>query len=105
MYNESVPNRSSPPAILLRESYRKDGRVKKRTLANLSKLPATAIETLRRVLGGEKLVSLRLAGETPMNTGRKRVARVEVPRRLASTVTPSVSGRSPAAPSERSCRV
>ena len=54
MYIESVPNRSSPPAILLRESYRQDGRVKKRTLANLSKLPATAIETLRRVLRGEK---------------------------------------------------
>ena len=57
MYIESVPNRSSPPAILLRESYRQDGRVKKRTLANLSKLPATAIETLRRVLRGEKLVN------------------------------------------------
>ena len=57
MYIESVPNRSSPPAILLRESYRQDGRVKKRTLANLSKLPAAAIETLRRVLRGEKLVN------------------------------------------------
>ena len=57
MYIESVPNRSSPPAILLRESYRKDGRVKKRTLANLSKLPAAAIETLRRVLRGETLVN------------------------------------------------
>ncbi|MCY3845856.1 MAG: IS1634 family transposase, partial [Acidobacteria bacterium] len=57
MYIESVPNRSSPPAILLRESYRKDGHVKKRTLANLSKLPAAAIETLRRVLRGEKLVN------------------------------------------------
>ena len=57
MYIESVPNRSSPPAILLRESYRKDGRVMKRTLANLSKLPAAAIETLRRALRGEKLVN------------------------------------------------
>ena len=57
MYIESVPNRSSPPAILLRESYRKDGHVKKRTLANLSKLPAAAIETLRRVLRGETLVN------------------------------------------------
>ena len=57
MYIESVPNRSSPPAILLRESFRQDGRVKKRTLANLSKLPAAAIETLRRVLRGEKLVN------------------------------------------------
>ena len=61
MYIESVPNRSSPPAILLRESYRKDGHVKKRTLANLSKLPAAAIETLRRVLRGETLVNPREA--------------------------------------------
>ena len=36
MYIESVLNRSSPPAILLRESYRQAGKVKKRTLANLS---------------------------------------------------------------------
>ena len=57
MYVESVPNRSSPPAILLRESYREDGRVKKRILANLSKLPAAAIEALRRVLRGEQLVN------------------------------------------------
>ena len=56
MYIESVPNRSSPPAVLLRESYRDGGRVKKRTLANLSKLPATAIEALRRILRGERLV-------------------------------------------------
>ena len=56
MYIESVPNRSSPPAVLLRESYRDGGRVKKRTLANLSKLPTTAIEALRRILRGERLV-------------------------------------------------
>ena len=56
MYIESVPNRSSPPAILVRESFRENGRVKKRTLANLSKLPAAAVDTLRRVLRGEKLV-------------------------------------------------
>lgn len=37
MYIESVPNRNSPPAVLLRESYRDNGTVKKRTLANLSK--------------------------------------------------------------------
>ena len=39
MYVETVPNRSSPPAILLRESYRQSGKVKKRTLANLSQWP------------------------------------------------------------------
>ena len=41
MYIESVPNRSSPPAILLRESFRENGRVRKRTLANLSDWPTT----------------------------------------------------------------
>ena len=57
MYIDSVPNRSSPPAVLLRESYRDSGRVKKRTLANLSKLPTDAIQVLRRVLRGERLVN------------------------------------------------
>ena len=57
MYIESVPNRSSPPAVLLRESYRAGRRVKKRTLANLSKLPHAAIDVLRRVLRGEQLVN------------------------------------------------
>jgi hypothetical protein len=52
MYIEAVPNRSSPPAILLRESYREGGKVKKRTLANLSKLPPQVIEGLRTLLRG-----------------------------------------------------
>ena len=56
MYIASVPNRGSPPAILLRESYREGGHVKTRTLANLSKLPADAIGLLQRHLKGEKLV-------------------------------------------------
>lgn len=57
MYIATVPNRSSPPAILLRENYREDGQVKSRTLANLSKLPATAIEVLRASLKGQTLVA------------------------------------------------
>ena len=57
MYVERVPNRASPPAVLLRESYREDGRIKKRTLANLSKLPHEAVEAVRRVLRGEPLVN------------------------------------------------
>lgn len=57
MFIATIPNRNSPPAILLREGYRQDGKVKTRTLANLSKLPPEAIEVLRRVLKGEKLVS------------------------------------------------
>jgi len=52
MYIESVPNRDSPPAILLRESYREDGKVRKRTLANLSCLPADVIEGLKVLLRG-----------------------------------------------------
>ena len=52
LYIESVPNRSSPPAILLRESFRHRGKVKKRTLANLSKWPPTLIEGLRVLLKG-----------------------------------------------------
>jgi transposase len=50
MYIDIVPNRSSPPAILLRESYRDQGKVKKRTLANLSKLPTEIIERIRQAL-------------------------------------------------------
>ena len=52
MYIERVPNRSSPPAVLLRESYREHGKVKKRTLANLSKWPAHLVEGLRVLLKG-----------------------------------------------------
>src|SRR3990172_12718205 len=55
MYVAEIPNRSSPPAFLLRESYREGGKVKNRTLANLSHLPREQIETLRRVLKGEQL--------------------------------------------------
>ena len=57
MYIATIPNRNSPPAILLRESYREDGKVKNRTLANLSKLPPQSVEVLRRSLNGENLVS------------------------------------------------
>jgi len=52
MYIDTVPNRSSPPAILLRESYRENGKVKKRTLANLTKLPADIIGLIRQALAG-----------------------------------------------------
>ena len=56
MYITRIPNRGSPPAILLREGYRQDGTVKTRTLANLSKLPPEAIELLRLYLKGHQLV-------------------------------------------------
>ncbi|MGA2075031.1 MAG: hypothetical protein ABSH52_16185 [Terriglobia bacterium] len=57
MYIETVPNRNSPPAILLREGWREGRKTRKRTLANLSDWPQPQIETLRRVLRGETLVS------------------------------------------------
>lgn len=56
MYIDIVPNRSSPPAVLLRTSQRENGRVVKRTIANLSTLPTEQIEALRLVLSGETLV-------------------------------------------------
>jgi len=56
MYIEAVPNRNSPPAILLRESYRHEGKVRKRTLCNLSDWPAAHIEGLRGVLKGGTVI-------------------------------------------------
>src|SRR6266478_6039493 len=56
MYVAVIPNRSSPPAILLRDSYREAGKTKNRTLANLSGWPAERIEQLRAVLRGDKLL-------------------------------------------------
>jgi Transposase DDE domain len=52
MYIESIANRTSPPAVLLRESWREDGKVRKRTLANLSCLPPDVIEGLKVLLRG-----------------------------------------------------
>ena len=52
MYIEAIPNRGSPPVILLRESFRENGRVRKRTLANLSDWPSTLVEGFRTLLKG-----------------------------------------------------
>ncbi len=56
MHIDIVPNRKSPPAVLLRESFRQGKKVRKRTLANLSALSAEQVDAIRRVLRGEKLV-------------------------------------------------
>ncbi len=53
MYVARIPNRGSPPAILLRESYREGGKVKNRTLANLSRWPEHKVEKLQRALKGQ----------------------------------------------------
>jgi transposase len=55
MHIHIVPNRGSPPTVLLRESYREGNKVGKRTLANLSSLSAAQIEAIRSVLRGEAL--------------------------------------------------
>jgi len=65
MYIAVVPNRTSPPAILLRESFRKHGKVKNRTLANLSAWPSERVEALRHVLRGRaEAAAPRAAGTT-----------------------------------------
>jgi transposase len=55
MHIHVVPNRGSPPTILLRESYREGAKVRKRTLANLSSLSLAQVEAMRAVLRGEEL--------------------------------------------------
>ena len=91
MYIAEVPNRNSRPAYLLRESYREDGKVKNRTLANLSHLPDEQIHLLRRVLKGESLVSaddaFRITGSLPhghVQAVLDMVRHLELPRLIAS---------------------
>jgi hypothetical protein len=68
MFIDIVPNRGSPPAVLLRESYRdENGRSQKRTLANLSKLPGEIIEVLTALLRGGTLI-----GTTPKDLSIER---------------------------------
>jgi Transposase DDE domain len=57
LYIETIPNRNSPPAVLLRAGWREGKRTRKRTLANLSAWPQEKIETFRRLLRDEPLVS------------------------------------------------
>jgi hypothetical protein len=57
MYIDRVPNRNSRPAILLREGWREHGKVHKRTVANISRWPEDKIDSLERVLKGERLVN------------------------------------------------
>ena len=57
MYVDIVPNRKSPPAVLLREGWREGKRVRKRTIANLSSWPDQKVRALRKLLRNEPLVS------------------------------------------------
>ena len=76
MYIDIVPNRSSPPAILLRESIREGARVRKRTVANLSSLPMEQIHLIRRVLRGERLLSAEASLEVERTRPYGHVAAV-----------------------------
>ena len=76
MYVESVPNRKSPPAILLRQSVRDGAKVVKRTLANLSEWPEAQVASLRRLLKGETLVSPHDAVVIPRSLPHGHVAAV-----------------------------
>ena len=75
MYIEAVPNRNSPPAILLRESFRAEGRVRKRTLANLSDLAQRPRRGLSHAAEG------RCGGRPRTGVGHQPRCRMAMPPR------------------------
>ena len=90
MYIETVPNRNSPPALLLRESYRDGSKIKKRTLLNLSAWPAEQVEGLRIVLKGGTAVP---PGQIPSPL-HARCPMVTPPPSWARSATPASTGSS-----------
>lgn len=101
MFIETVPNRNSPPAILLRESWREGKKVHKRTVANLSKMPAHLIEGLRALLKGGTVVGvgedgLQVARSLPhghVAAGVAMVREIALDRLLLSTAKDAASRR------------
>ena len=89
MYVATIPNRSSPPAILVREGYREDGKVKNRTLANLSKLPPEAIEAVRH---SEAPVGEPRPADVSLHCGRAPRELGYVPRPLDQALAESRTG-------------
>jgi transposase len=83
MYVEAVPNRNSPPAVLLRESYREAGKIKKRTLANLSCLPTEVIEGLKVLLKG----GVAVASADDVFTVERSLPHGHVAAALSSAIT------------------
>lgn len=81
MHIDTIPNRKSRPAYLLRESVREGSRVRKRTLANLSSLPLDQIEAIRRVLKGEKLGPIEEGLEVVRSLAHGHVEAVRVAMR------------------------
>ena len=95
MHIHIVPNRQSTPTVLLRESFRQDGKIKKRTLANLSSLPANQIELIRAVLRGDALAPATAAFEITRSRAHGHVQvvtaamkRLEIHKLLASQASP-----------------
>src|ERR1019366_1869393 len=91
MYVESVPNRTSPPAILLRESVRIGSKVPKRPLSNLFSWPAAQVDLLRRVLKGEDLIARDQAFPDPPISSSwacRRCPRYPSPPRPARSALP-----------------
>src|SRR6266576_2023073 len=89
MYIEAVPNRNSPPAILLRESSREGGKVRKRTLCNLSDWPVAHIEGLRGVLKGGTVIPAERDAFTVIRSlphGHVAAARALSPATAASSL-------------------
>ncbi len=76
MYIERVPNRNSPPAVLLRESYREGSKVRKRTLANLSKLPDEVVDNMRLVLKGATAIDKKEIVTAHRN--KRNLLRIEI---------------------------
>ena len=77
MYIESVPNRGSRPAILLRESWREGKKTRKRTIANLSNWPPEKINALKAALkGGTVIADLKSAFRTVRSMNHGHVAAV-----------------------------
>jgi Transposase DDE domain len=100
MFIEKVPNRGSPPAVLLRESYRDEGgRSQKRTLANLSKLPPAMVEMLKTLLkGGTVIDTAELAIERALPHGHVAAAlgtirKIALDRLMLSTAKDVASRR------------
>jgi hypothetical protein len=65
MFIDTIPNRNSPPAVLPRESYREGGKVKKRTLANLSQLPQALLDGIAALLAGGKVAPADASAAEP----------------------------------------
>ena len=95
MHIHIVPNRGSPPTVLLRESYREGSKVRKRTLANLSDLSAAQIEAMRAALRGEAWQPVAHSLEITASRAHGHVHAIALAmQRLAAPGAPATARRS-----------